>query len=322
MLTAAAATAVAISAQSAQAAPKPTTAQLKAQIEKLNTETDQAVEKYDAAHEQMQALQKQVGNLQDQVARQQAAVNDQVAALGQVASAQYANGSIDPTVQLMLSSDPSEYLAKATALGQVTQDQAQALSTLQEQENLLNKEKAEAEAKLKQLDATNKQLAASKASVQKKLAAAKALLASMTAAQRQIVVGSGTISTSSANLGNAKPGDSIEAAAFSAAQTRLGDPYVYGATGPNSFDCSGLMQWSYAQAGYSLPRTSEEQAGVGTAVASTADLQVGDLIIFNGGSHVGMYAGNGMVLHAPHTGTVVKYEKLSYIGSIYAMRHI
>ncbi|WP_042458663.1 C40 family peptidase, partial [Streptacidiphilus jiangxiensis] len=122
--------------------------------------------------------------------------------------------------------------------------------------------------------------------------------------------------------GSSKAGDSVEAAAFAAAQTRLGLPYVYGATGPDSFDCSGLMQWAYAQAGVSLGRTTYDQINDGTPVNSTADLQVGDLIFFNNDSHVGMYAGNGMVLHAPHTGTVVKYERLDWIGSIYAMRHL
>jgi cell wall-associated NlpC family hydrolase len=99
-------------------------------------------------------------------------------------------------------------------------------------------------------------------------------------------------------------------------------PYVYGATGPDSFDCSGLTQWAYAQAGVSLGRTTYDQINDGTPVASTADLQVGDLVFFNSDSHVGIYAGNGMVLHAPHTGTVVKYERMDWIGSIYAMRHI
>jgi cell wall-associated NlpC family hydrolase len=113
----------------------------------------------------------------------------------------------------------------------------------------------------------------------------------------------------------------VEAAAFAAAQTKLGDAYVYGATGPNTFDCSGLTQWAYAQAGVSIGRTTYDQINAGTAV-SRANLQVGDLVFFNGDSHVGIYAGNNTVLHAPHTGTVVKYESIDTIGSIYAMRHI
>ncbi|WP_037604838.1 C40 family peptidase [Streptacidiphilus rugosus] len=330
VLTAAAATAVAVSAQSAQAAPKPTTAQLQAQLQQLNTESDQAIQKFDAAQAKLKTQQAAVNTLQDQIARSQSTVNSRLDALGEVASQQYASGAVDSTVQLLLSSTPDEYLAQASSLGQITDNQASEIKSLQAEQGKLDAEKAQAEQTLQQIQATNQQLAANKAEVQKKIAQTQALLDSMTAAQKAALAkstGSGaasrdTGSTSRPNLGSAKPGSSIEAAAFAAAQTRLGMPYVWGATGPTSFDCSGLVQWSYAQAGYSIGRSTYDQINYGTPVASVSDLQVGDLIFFNGNSHVGIYAGNGMVLHAPHTGTVVKYEQLSYIGSIYAMRHI
>jgi cell wall-associated NlpC family hydrolase len=321
VLTAAAATTVALTATaagSAQAAPKQTTAQLKAQVEKLNQDADAAVQKYDGAESSQKTLQKQVSTLQDQVARQQASVNAKAAVLGQVASAQYRSGSVDPSVQLMLSANPTEYLNQASTMSQVTDSQAATLDELRADQKTLDREKVEAESKLKQLDATSKELSAAKATVQKKLAAAKAKLASLTAAQRVAVNGTST----SYNPGSSKPGSAAEATAFAAAQTKLGDPYVYGATGPTSWDCSGLMQWAYAQAGVAIGRTTYDQVDVGTPVASTADLQIGDLVFFNGDSHVGMYAGGGNILHAPHTGTVVKYEKMSEIGSIYAMRHL
>ncbi|MEZ0066629.1 cell wall-associated NlpC family hydrolase [Streptacidiphilus sp. MAP12-20] len=332
VLTAAAATAVAVSAQSAQAAPKPTTDQLRAQLQQLNTESDQAIQKYDAAQAQLKTQQAAVNTLQDQIARSQAAVNTKMDALGQVANAQYANGSVDPTVQLLLSSTPDQYLNQASSLGQITDNQATEIKALQSEQHTLDSEKATAEQTLQQIEATNKQLAANKAEVQKKIAAAQSLLDSMTAAQKAALAAAGnqgstaasrgTGSTGRPNLGSAKAGNSVEAAAFAAAQTRLGDNYVWGATGPNEFDCSGLMEWAYAQAGVSIGRSTYDQINSGTPVASEADLQVGDLVFFNGNSHVGMYAGNGMVLHAPHTGTVVKFEQMSWIGSVYAMRHI
>ena len=107
-------------------------------------------------------------------------------------------------------------------------------------------------------------------------------------------------------------------AAFAAGQTKIGTPYVYGATGPSSFDCSGFTSWAYAQAGVSIPRTSESQANIGTRIYSQSDLQVGDLVFFFGDiHHVGLYAGNGQVLHAPRTGTVVRYESMSTIGGAF-----
>ncbi|WP_243639125.1 C40 family peptidase [Streptacidiphilus pinicola] len=332
VLTAAAATAVAVSAQSAQAAPKPTTAQLKAQLQQLNTEADQAVQKYDGSQEQLQQQQAKVGTLQDQIARSQAGVNTRLEQLGQIANQQYATGEVDPTVQLLLSATPDDYLTKASSLGQLTSNQASEIQQLQTEEQKLSGQKAQAEQTLQQIESTTKQLAAQKAEAQKKVQQTQALLDSMTAAERAAVTsgpasGSGSGSggsgvTVGVNLGGSKAGDSAEATAFAAAQTKLGSPYVYGATGPDSFDCSGLTQWAYAQAGVSLGRTTYDQINDGTPVSSTADLQVGDLIFFNGDSHVGIYAGNGMVLHAPHTGTVVKYERMDWIGSIYAMRHI
>lgn len=107
--------------------------------------------------------------------------------------------------------------------------------------------------------------------------------------------------------------NSIGQRALAAADSKVGAPYVYGAAGPNAFDCSGLMQWAYGQVGVSLPRTSGQMASFGTAV-SADDLQVGDLIISYGGGHVAMYAGNDQIIHASTTGTPVKYAPLNRAG--------
>ena len=106
------------------------------------------------------------------------------------------------------------------------------------------------------------------------------------------------------------PVDGINSAALRTALTRLGAPYSWGATGPSQFDCSGLMVWSYAQEGKTLPRSSQAQAVSGAPVAP-ADMQPGDLVIYYpGATHVGMYAGDGLVLHAPTYGVPVKLEKV------------
>ncbi|MBB1042171.1 C40 family peptidase, partial [Dietzia sp. Cai40] len=104
--------------------------------------------------------------------------------------------------------------------------------------------------------------------------------------------------------------DGVNTAALNVALTRLGAPYSWGATGADEFDCSGLMVWAYAQEGKTLPRSSQAQAVSGAPVAM-ADIQPGDLVIYYpGATHVGMYAGDGLVLHASTYGVPVKLDKV------------
>ncbi|APE38147.1 protein p60 precursor [Nocardia mangyaensis] len=99
--------------------------------------------------------------------------------------------------------------------------------------------------------------------------------------------------------------------ALAAALTRVGDPYVWGATGPDKFDCSGLVQWAFKQVGKNVPRTSSAQAGYGTPVAK-GDLQPGDVVLFYPDiSHVGIYAGNGMMVHASTFGVPVAVSPIN-----------
>ncbi|QIS23965.1 hydrolase [Nocardia terpenica] len=98
--------------------------------------------------------------------------------------------------------------------------------------------------------------------------------------------------------------------AVEAAESKLGSSYSYGSAGPDSFDCSGLVQWSYEQAGVELPRTSYEQLDAGTPVGMD-DLQPGDLVSFYGGEHSALYAGDGKVVHAATSGTGVVMSSIS-----------
>ncbi len=107
--------------------------------------------------------------------------------------------------------------------------------------------------------------------------------------------------------------------ALSAAKSKIGSDYVWGASGPQSFDCSGLVQWAYKQAGVNLPRTSFEQSHVGKPVAYQ-DLQPGDLVIQEGGGHVAMYAGDGKILQAPQSGETVSYAHLDPHSIVTARR--
>jgi peptidoglycan DL-endopeptidase CwlO len=101
------------------------------------------------------------------------------------------------------------------------------------------------------------------------------------------------------------------AVALAAAMSVRGTPYVWGGTGKGGFDCSGLALWAYKKAGVTLPRSSRAQSSVGTPV-SKGDLRPGDLVFFyKPVSHVGIYVGNGNVVHAVDTGDVVRVSPLS-----------
>ncbi len=104
------------------------------------------------------------------------------------------------------------------------------------------------------------------------------------------------------------PSDYSGVVSLALAQQRK--PYVWGASGPNSFDCSGLVYWVFRQFGTYLPRTVRGQYNAGASV-SKSDLRPGDLVFFKNFSHVGIYIGNGNFVHAPHTGTRVRVESLS-----------
>jgi cell wall-associated NlpC family hydrolase len=115
------------------------------------------------------------------------------------------------------------------------------------------------------------------------------------------------------------PGPAAQTA-INAALSQLGKPYVWGGTGPNGYDCSGLTQWAYAKAGITLPRVAAAQASYGTPV-TRSQLQPGDLVFFYSPiSHEGMYLGNGQMVHAPTTGDVVKISPLLSSGYAGATR--
>jgi cell wall-associated NlpC family hydrolase len=101
-------------------------------------------------------------------------------------------------------------------------------------------------------------------------------------------------------------------AAVSWARSRKGSPYSYGAVGPHRFDCSGLTRWVFAHVGKSLPHSSSAQAGKVKRI-SRSHARRGDLVFFYGHGgvyHVAIYAGNGMIWHAPHSGAVVSLEPI------------
>ncbi|MGW1839297.1 C40 family peptidase [Streptomyces sp. BBFR2] len=321
VLTATAAAAVALSSQAAQAAPSKK--DVKSEVDKLYEQAEQATEKYNGAKEQQQKLQKEVADLQDKVARGQGELNELRKGLGAVASGQYRSGSIDPSVQLFLSGDPDTYLEKAATLDQLSGKQADQLKVIADKQRRLAQERAEAASKIQDLSETRKALGEKKDEIQGKLAKAQELLNTLTAKEKAALEAKenrANRSNDRVDLGHDVPASQRGAAALAAAQTKIGSPYVWGATGPSSFDCSGLTSWAYQQAGQSLPRTSQAQASAGTRIGMS-ELKPGDLVLFYGDlHHIGLYAGNNTVLHAPKPGAAVRYESINNMPFQYGVR--
>ncbi|MET8288834.1 NlpC/P60 family protein [Streptomyces sp. NPDC005132] len=327
VLTTVAAAAVALSANAANAAPseKPSKDEVKSKVDALYQEAEQATEKLDGAKEKQDKLEKQISTLQDNVARGQEDLNQLRDALGSMASAQYRTGGIDPSVALFLSSNPDDYLDKASAMDQLSGQQVEALKKVQEKQRELAQQRQEASEKLKDLSDTRAELKKKKQEVQGKLASAQKLLNSLTAKEKAALAAQdqerATRASERVDLGNTKAASGRAAAAFAAAESVIGAPYDYGHAGPSTFDCSGLTSWAYAQADVSIPRTSEVQANAGTRIYSQSDLRVGDLVIFYGDHHhVGLYAGGGQVLHAPHSGALVRYESIGNMPFQFGVR--
>ncbi|MDH6227341.1 MULTISPECIES: C40 family peptidase [Streptomyces] len=324
VLTTAAAAAVVLGGNSAQAAPaKPSKGEVKEKVDKLHEEAEQATEKYNGAKEKQKKLEKEIDSLQDNVARGQEELNELRDAIGLAAAAQYRSGTIDSSMQLFLSADPDDYLDKASTLDQLSNQQVEALAEIQDKQRELAQQRQEATTKMEDLSETTEELGKRQKEVKAKLAEAQKLLNTLTAAERAEMAQEETKaaqeSASLAGSGGAAASGRASAA-FAAAQTKIGTPYVYGATGPGSFDCSGLTSWAYAQAGVGLPRTSQQQASYGTRIGMS-ELKVGDLVIFYSDlHHVGLYAGNGQVLHAPRTGTNVRYESINNMPFQFGVR--
>ncbi|MBV2153620.1 C40 family peptidase [Kitasatospora sp. SUK 42] len=323
VLTAAAATVLGVTAGgSAQAAPggpdRPDRGDVKAQVEQLYDEAEQASEKYNAAQEAQHRLQGETTILQGEVATAQDQLNQLRGDLATVAGAEYRSGGMTQTAQLMLSSDPEAYLTRARSLDQAAERQQETLHELINHQRRLDQRRAETAGKLAELDQARRSLAESKQQIQQRLAAAQKLLNGLDAGERARMASQdardaeqrATRGADRLDLGDAPPASERGAAALAAAVRMIGSPYVYGATGPHAFDCSGLMYYSWRQAGVTLPRTSQAQANAGQRI-SLSEARPGDLVIFyRDMHHVGMYAGGGVIVHAPYPGARVRYESV------------
>ncbi|WP_411081931.1 NlpC/P60 family protein [Streptomyces sp. cmx-18-6] len=323
-------TATAASATGAGAAPAepaPTAAQVRAKVDRLYHDAEVATEKYNGAREKAAAATKTVDALADEAARRTDRLNSSRNALGSLATAQYRTGALDPAVQLALSSDPDSYLERAAHLDRAADRQSGMLQGIRRQLSGLAQIKARADRETEALAARRAELREHRTAIRTKLSDARRLLATLTADERAAYErsadarhggGPATASRSTSTDRTAAHADrtaartpvtapdSRAAQAISFAHGAIGKPYVWGATGPNAFDCSGLTQAAWRAAGVSLPRTTYTQINAGQRV-SRSQLAPGDLVFFYSGiSHVGLYIGGGQMIHAPRAGAPVR----------------
>jgi cell wall-associated NlpC family hydrolase len=307
--------------QSAGAAPAPTIGQVQKQVNLLQGKVDKIGEQYDAAGQQLAAAKARLAQVTKQSDNAQRQYDQASATLAAVAVTQYENSGQTSILGLLTSGDPSAVLGQASLLLQVEgthNEQAQRFLTLANELSTIKQQRQRTADGVAQLEA---QYATQKASITKLLDTQTSLLKSLTAQQQAAVVAqtvggstsSGTVTTTPVAYTGPTSSQAGQAVAFAYAQ--LGKPYVWGAAGPGSYDCSGLVSAAWSSAGVSIPRTTYDQ-WASLPHIPMSDLQPGDLILYNGESHVSIYVGGGFIIDAPHTGAVV--EKIPESTSWYA----
>jgi cell wall-associated NlpC family hydrolase len=246
-----------------------------------------------------------------------------------VARSAYQGGSQFTSLQALLTSQSAgEFVEQSATLDLISQHTTDVLTQAESANEAAAAAQQQAEQTTADAQAAFDAVAAQQAQLNSEIAAYQAQYDQLSAAERAAVASTGDVATTSGSGGSGSSSSSASqsvgsvvansAAAQTAVDTalaQLGDPYVWAASGPDSFDCSGLVQYAYAAAGVSLPHSSKGQASMGVAV-SRGDLQPGDLVAFYSPvSHIGIYIGNGMMVHAPTSGDVVKVASIDAMGS-------
>jgi cell wall-associated NlpC family hydrolase len=310
-LTAAACLAVAFSLPlpvTAHAAPKPTVAEEKKKLDKLNERADAAVEKYNQAMEDLKALRKKLDAAKKAVAAEEKDFEQRRQQIAEVAATAYKNSDTDGLAGLVGSGDPQAILDQQAILSHLSQNHDTELAAYVASVQRLKRQKDQLQSTYDDLSAKLKAAKAKKVEVEKLISQTRKLLNKLGEKENGGSGGTGGTYTGPAS-GSAR-------AALNFAYAQLGKPYVYGAAGPNAYDCSGLTMRSWGAAGVNITRTTNSQWAA-TKRVSQSDLQPGDLVFFNSLGHVGMYVGGGKIIHAPHTGTVVKIVPLSSMPGYY-----
>jgi cell wall-associated NlpC family hydrolase len=309
-------------------------------IKRLETDAAGIDQQYPDLREQIKKGRAQLRLKQADVQAQTEKVGRLKLQVGQIALAQFQNRSLDTAAHLFVTPDTEEFLSQISTVQKVSENQNSALQDYQQAEANLAALEHSAETDLAALGEKEKQLKSLTAASDKKLDQAKKVLAKLTADQQKQLADAEKKATAKANAegraatkatakANAEgqaatkaprdstrgsvTGSSKGAKALAYAKAQLGEPYARSGAGPSSWDCSGLTMMAWGSVGLSLPHSSRQQFNRGQPVAKS-DLQLGDLVFFYSDiHHVGLYAGNGQVIHAPRPGKSVEYIKMSYM---------
>lgn len=273
---------------------------VQARVDRLYHEAEQASERYNDARVELKKTQSQLKALRADLDRQEQQVESVRQRVASSVVAQYQGQALSTTSQVMLSKDPDAFLDQLATVSAYNDQQSELLADFATQVKQLELREAAAKRELAELAKTKEQLAREKAVIDDRAGKAKALLDDMKAEAQASRSSQRTALPNVAVSGRA-------GAAVNYALAQVGDAYVYGAAGPDAFDCSGLTMMAWRQAGVSLPHSSSGQMSSGPSVPSSA-LQPGDLVFYYSPvSHVGIYIGNGKIVHAanPDSGVEV-----------------
>jgi peptidoglycan DL-endopeptidase CwlO len=286
-------------------------------VETLYHQAEQASERYNDAKLELREAQKRLSALEADLDRQRArtdAVRDQVAAN---VVAQYQGQALSTASQVVLADDPEAFLSQLTTLDQYNTEQAQVVDDLAVELDRLKMREEVAQREVDSIAHTRAVLAEQKQLIDERAGEASALLDDLEAEQREQQE---SRSDPRVPVTSEPPASGGAAAAVQYALAQVGDSYVYGAAGPDAFDCSGLTMMAWAQAGVALPHSSSAQMGSGTPVSMSA-LQPGDLVFYYSPvSHVGIYIGNGQIVHAANPSTGVQVAPVNLMPFSGAVR--
>ncbi|MFJ2443136.1 NlpC/P60 family protein [Streptomyces sp. NPDC087658] len=319
------------SGSAVHAEPALTAAQVKAKVDRLYEQAEAVTERYNGAKVKADQARASIAVLRDEAARGTERLNASRDELGSIAAAQYRSGGLDPSVQLGLSSEPEHFLEDASFAERAGTRQAAVVTGIHRELSRIAGLRTRADQRFGDLKARQAELSRHKSAIQSKIGSARRLLDRLTAEQRAQYDQRGRDdqrgqasdrAPEAQSAGAVRAPNARAAAAVAFAYGAIGKPYVWGSTGPGSFDCSGLTQAAWRSAGVSLPRTTYTQINAGQRV-SRDQLAPGDLVFFFSGiSHVGMYVGGGQMIHAPRPGTAVRLAPIDQMPFAGATRPV